>query len=198
LCFVLLLFVIMYNQLLKDHRAQSAASRKAADNLRVAAQASCEQVSAALFADVQSGVGALYRNQRLLQAEAATLQAHTARFARQSERWLALSTALHTALKEMGDVHNWALTVQKDVRWVERELQQTVQANNDKKIALKERREAEVAAVAARAIAGGVAVPLPRSASAAGAATAPAAAAAAAIAVPAHEPHVHGADEELP
>jgi hypothetical protein len=179
----------MYTNLLKEHRAHAAVTRKQADALRAQALGSCEQVSAHLFSEVQAGVGALYRNQRLLQAEAATLQAHTSRFARQSERWLALSSSLHTALKELGDVHNWALTVQKDVRWVEKELQATLQTNNEKKLAIMERRHAEAAAAAqakgaGQAAAAGTsgATPLPHP---------PAAAAA-------EQPHVHGADEELP
>jgi len=178
----------MYNSLVRDHRAKSAAQRKHVDTLRAAALVSCESVTAHLFAEVQGGVGALYRNQRLLQAEAATLQAHTSRFARQSERWLTLSSSLNTALKELGDVHNWALTVQKDVRWVEKELAATVAANNEKKIAIKEKREAELAKRAeeaalaekarAAAKAAGAAAPSPHSQT--------------------HEQHVHGADEELP
>ena len=205
----------MYNAILKEHRAKTAATRKQVEAARHAALHSCEVVSANLYSEVQAGVGAIYANQRLLQVEAAQLQSHTTRFVRQSDRWLALCTALHTSLKELGDVHNWALTIQKDVRWVDRELATVVAENNARKCRIKEKREREMESMeeARRKVGGGGETK--GKPSGATSTTAAAAAAAAPISPPhqtlllqpvqpaassplQHEPHVHGADEELP
>ena len=183
----------MYNQILKEHRAKSAATRKNVEALRAASLQSCEQVTAHLFAEVQAGVGAIYRNQRLLQTEASTLQAHTARFARSSEKWLALSSSLNTALKELGDVHNWSLTVQKDIRWIEREMKLTLEENNEKKIRIKEKRDNEMQQIKDTEDADRRRKEKER-AEAAALATSPATA----LPHPVSEQHVHGADEELP
>lgn len=180
----------MYNALLKDHRAKTAATRKQVDALKAASLQSCELVTAHLFAEVQAGVGAIYRNQRVLQTEAATLQAHTARFVRSSDKWLSLSSSLNTSLKELGDVHNWALTIQKDVRWIDRELAEVVADNNARKTRMQTRREIQIEAEEERR----------RKAGKATAATATAASSTAAHAASSpqqHEPQ-HGADEELP
>lgn len=178
----------MYNALLKDHRSKSAATRKQVEGLKAASLQSCELVTAHLFSEVQSGVGALYRNQRVLQSEASTLQANTARFVRSSDKWLALSASLNTALKELGDVQNWALTIQKDVRWIDRELAEVVAENNDRKNRLQARRQSQLEAEEERR----------RKAGKATNAAAPAAAAAAAVPSPQHHEPQHGADEELP
>jgi hypothetical protein len=131
----------MFNALLKDHRAATAGTRKQLDGLRTQALQSAEVVTHHLFHEVQNGVGLIYKNQRILQAEGATLQAHTTRFAKQSERWLTLSAQLNTSLKELGDVHNWSLTIQKDLRWVEQNLSEVVHANNTTKLAIRTRKE---------------------------------------------------------
>lgn len=131
----------MFNSILKDHRTATAGTRKQLDGLRAQALQSSEVVTHHLFHEVQSGVGLIYKNQRVLQQEAATLQAHTTRFAKQSERWRTLSAQLNTSLKELGDVHNWALTIQKDMRWVEQNLAEVVHANNATKIAIKSKKD---------------------------------------------------------
>lgn len=183
----------MYNAILKDHRVKSASTRKQVDVLKAASLQSCELVTAHLFAEVQAGVGAIYRNQRVLQSEAATLQANTARFVRSSDKWLQLSSSLNTALKELGDVHNWALTIQKDARWIDRELAQVVAENNERKTRMQARRDIQLEAEEERRRKTGKAT--------AAAATAPAAAAPApapAASSPQHHEPQHGADEELP
>ena len=133
----------MFNSILKEHRAKSVQTRKQLDSQRAAALASAELVTHHLFHEVHTGLGLVYQNQRVLANEASCLQAHTNRFAKQSERWLSLSTQLNNSLKELGDVQNWALTIQKDVRWIEHNLQQTLEANNQHKMAIKEKREEE-------------------------------------------------------
>lgn len=134
----------MFNSILKDHRTKTQSTRKHLDHLKHDALVSAEHVTQHLFHDVQNGVGLIYKNQRLLQTEASILQTQTQRFARNSERWLTLSANLNTALKELGDVHNWSLTLQKDIRWIESNLADVVEANHQHKIRLKQRREKEI------------------------------------------------------
>lgn len=186
----------MYNALLKEHRVQASAARRQLDSLRADALQSAERVTQHLFSDVHSGLGAVYRTQRQLAHEAEVLSAHSSRFAKTSERWVSLSQSLHTSLKELGDVSNWALTIQNDVRFIEQQLQHVVEANNARKAANKARRDAEIERrkqAAASPAASSPSVAATPSVSAAAAASSPANSF-----LPPDADHVAGSDEELP
>lgn len=112
----------MFNSLLSVHRSASAHRKEELSRLRAEALQACEVVQANLLSSVHMGVGALYRNQRLLAIEAETLAAHTQRFSAMSERLMKMSYQFNTAMRELGDVNNWALTIEKDMRWIEEKL----------------------------------------------------------------------------
>lgn len=63
-------------------------------------------------------VAQAYLNQKRLDAEAKQLQVGATNFAKQSKQWLELIDGFSSALKELGDVENWAQSIENDMRTI--------------------------------------------------------------------------------
>ena len=61
---------------------------------------------------------AAYNNQRQLEVEAKQLQAHVSRLTRQTSQWISMIENFNQSLKELGDVENWARTIETDMMTV--------------------------------------------------------------------------------
>jgi len=62
------------------------------------------------------GVATAYLNQKRLDSEAKNLNVAANNFSKQTQQWLTLIENFSSALKELGDVENWAKTIEKDMR----------------------------------------------------------------------------------
>jgi len=56
-----------------------------------------------------------YNNQRALENEAKLLQQHVNQMSKQTQQWTAMLDNFNQALKELGDVENWARTIETDI-----------------------------------------------------------------------------------
>jgi len=122
----------MFSSIVKEHRRQHAQQKKDIDVLKQEATASVEAVASVLLDSVNTGVSNVYENQQKLEQEARTLGAQTARFAKQTNRWLAMYHGLNEALKELGDVRNWAQSIETDMNFIAANLENVVDAHAGK------------------------------------------------------------------
>ncbi|EGW12537.1 Biogenesis of lysosome-related organelles complex 1 subunit 1 [Cricetulus griseus] len=67
---------------------------------------------------VEKGVAQAYMNQRKLDHEVKTLQVQAAQFAKQTGQWIGMVENFNQALKEIGDVENWARSIELDMRTI--------------------------------------------------------------------------------
>ncbi|GJQ87365.1 hypothetical protein Trydic_g17409 [Trypoxylus dichotomus] len=113
----------MLSSMVKDHMAKQVAAKESQENKRKEACAAASQLTQALVDHLNVGVAQAYLNQKRLDAEAKQLHASSASFAKQTQQWLNIVELFSSALKELGDVENWAKTIEGDVRLITNALE---------------------------------------------------------------------------
>jgi len=68
-------------------------------------------------------VAQAYLNQKRLDAEAKQLHVGATNFAKQTHQWLQLIDNFSSALKELGNVENWARSIEGDMQVVQQTLE---------------------------------------------------------------------------
>ncbi|ELV12021.1 Biogenesis of lysosome-related organelles complex 1 subunit 1 [Tupaia chinensis] len=89
----------MLSRLLKEHQAKQNERKE-------------------LQGEPKSRVAQAYMNQRKLDHEVKTLQVQAAQFAKQTGQWIGMVENFNQALKEIGDVENWARSIELDMRTI--------------------------------------------------------------------------------
>ncbi|KAM6112333.1 biogenesis of lysosome-related organelles complex 1 subunit 1 [Phoenicopterus ruber ruber] len=125
----------MLSRLLKEHQARQSERRELQERRRREAIAAATRLTEALVDHLNVGaVGAgphprvppcppgrvaqAYVNQRKLDHEVKTLQVQAAQFAKQTGQWITMVENFNQALKEIGDVENWARSIEMDMRTI--------------------------------------------------------------------------------
>lgn len=108
----------MLSRMVKEHQDKQAVLRDKQDKKRKAALASVHKCTNAMVDSLNSGVEKAYENQRKLDREAKTLQSHSVRYVKQTSQWLNLVEGFHKNLKSLGDLEQWAKTIEADMQTV--------------------------------------------------------------------------------
>ena len=82
------------------------------------------------------GVAQAYLNQKRLDAEAKQLHTNATDFAKQTQNWLNLVGSFNATLKDLGDVENWAKTIENDMKTISTTLEYTYKVNREANLAL--------------------------------------------------------------
>ncbi|XP_069761941.1 biogenesis of lysosome-related organelles complex 1 subunit 1 [Narcine bancroftii] len=109
---------VMLSRLLKDHQAKQNERKELQEKRRKEAVAAATCLTEALVDHLNVGVAQAYMNQRKLDNEVKTLQIQAAQFAKQTQQWLGMVDNFNQALKEIGDVENWARSIEMDMRTI--------------------------------------------------------------------------------
>ena len=99
-----------------------------AERLKKEAMESVGAATTAAMDTVNVGVATVWHNQQQLEAEARQLQEQAQRFNTQTGQWLSTFQSFHQALKELGDVENWARTIEADMAFINSSLEQVQSA----------------------------------------------------------------------
>ncbi|XP_071966067.1 biogenesis of lysosome-related organelles complex 1 subunit 1-like [Antedon mediterranea] len=108
----------MLSVMLKEHQVKLAMRKDEQEIRRKEAVASAMLVSEVLTERLNRGVSEAYANEKKLDTEAKKLQNSASQFSRQTIQWLQIIDNFNQALKEIGDVENWATSIETDMRTI--------------------------------------------------------------------------------
>ncbi|KAK5645547.1 hypothetical protein RI129_006847 [Pyrocoelia pectoralis] len=108
----------MLSSMVKEHQVRQSAKKESQENKRKEAVLAASNLTQALVDHLNVGVAQAYLNQKRLDAEAKQLHASAISFSKQTGQWLNLVETFSSALKELGDVENWAKSIEGDVRTI--------------------------------------------------------------------------------
>ncbi|XP_018574569.1 biogenesis of lysosome-related organelles complex 1 subunit 1-like [Anoplophora glabripennis] len=108
----------MLSSMVKEHQAKQAIKKEVQETKRKEACAAANELTQALVNHLNVGVAQAYLNQKKLDAEAKQLHTSATNFSKQTQQWVNLVDSFSSALKELGDVENWAKTIDADIRTI--------------------------------------------------------------------------------
>ncbi|KAL1491539.1 hypothetical protein ABEB36_012121 [Hypothenemus hampei] len=108
----------MLSSMVKEHHAKQNVRKEIQESKRKEACAAAGELTQALVDHLNVGVAQAYLNQKKLDAEAKQLHTSAVTFSKQTQQWLSLVESFSGALKELGDVENWAKTIEGDIRTI--------------------------------------------------------------------------------
>lgn len=109
--------------MVKEHLKEVATRKDEQDRLRKEAIQASNELTNHLVEHLNLGVAQAYLNQKKLDAEAKQLHVQANNFAKQTHQWLNLIENFNQALKEIGDVENWAKSIESDMKVVNSALE---------------------------------------------------------------------------
>ena len=104
--------------MVREHQERQSTLREEQERRRKAALAAVHKCTHAMVDSLNSGVERAYENQRKLDREAKALQSSSARYVKQTTQWLSLVEGFNKSLKGLGDLEQWAKTIETDMRMV--------------------------------------------------------------------------------
>ncbi|XP_065095595.1 biogenesis of lysosome-related organelles complex 1 subunit 1 [Ochlerotatus camptorhynchus] len=122
----------MLSAMIKDHQSRQAARKEEQDRRRKEAILSANELTQNLVDHLNVGVAQAYLNQKRLDAEAKQLHVGATNFAKQTQQWLTLIENFNGSLKEIGDVENWAKTIENDMNVITTALEIAYKTSQEK------------------------------------------------------------------
>ena len=108
----------MLSRVVKEHQERQANLRDEQESRKKAAVASVQRCTTSMVNCLNDGVEQAYENQRKLDKEAKALQSHSAKYVKQTTQWLNLLEGFHKNLKNLGDLEQWARTMEADMQTI--------------------------------------------------------------------------------
>ncbi|XP_022113853.1 biogenesis of lysosome-related organelles complex 1 subunit 1 [Pieris rapae] len=121
----------MLSSLVKEHQAKQSAKRATQEQKRKECISAANDLTQALVDHLNVGVAQAYLNQKKLDAEAKLLHQGAINFSKQTQQWLALVENFSSALKEIGDVENWARSIENDMKIITNTLERAYETTRD-------------------------------------------------------------------
>jgi len=121
----------MLSSLVKEHTSRQAVKKEQQEVKKKEAQAAASQLTTALVDHLNVGVAQAYLNQKRLDSEAKQLHLNATNFAKQTAAWLQMIEGFNASLKELGDVENWARSIESDMRVVSTTLEYSYKVNSE-------------------------------------------------------------------
>ncbi|XP_001360604.3 biogenesis of lysosome-related organelles complex 1 subunit 1 [Drosophila miranda] len=119
----------MLTSMVKEHHKEQVKRKQEQEVRRKEAIEASNELTQSLVDHLNVGVAQAYLNQKRLDAEAKQLHVGATNFAKQTHQWLQLIDNFSGALKELGDVENWARSIESDMLVIQQTLEVAYKAS---------------------------------------------------------------------
>ncbi|KAL4442190.1 hypothetical protein ABPG74_009208 [Tetrahymena malaccensis] len=106
----------MFDGILKEYEKSKKTVEKENELLKKEIKLLSENITKKVLIGVNSDVQVLHSNQKIIEKETKELKSEVSKFYKEVQTWTALYDDLNGALKELGDVVNWAGIVEKEFK----------------------------------------------------------------------------------
>ncbi|XP_014085274.1 biogenesis of lysosome-related organelles complex 1 subunit 1 [Bactrocera oleae] len=113
----------MLTSMVKEYQVKQVKRKQEQEIRRKDVIESSNELTQAIVDHLNVGVAQAYLNQKRLDAEAKQLHVGATNFAKQTQQWLQLIDNFSSALKELGDVENWARSIESDMQIIQSTLE---------------------------------------------------------------------------
>jgi biogenesis of lysosome-related organelles complex 1 subunit 1 len=105
----------MFSDIIRERQENKSALEGVIQKQREVVKEHLGSASEALVDSVNETVSCIFLSQRMIEEETKKLHVEAQKFSKQAGQWLQLLDSFSEALKELGDVENWAKSMERDM-----------------------------------------------------------------------------------
>lgn len=115
---------MMLSSMLKEHQREQEELKNEINTKRIIAERAVDNLTAKSVKELNDGIARAYTNQHKIDNEARKLQTNVCKLAKQTQQWLTTCNNLNGAVKDLGDITTWLNTIENDVKFVTRSVEE--------------------------------------------------------------------------
>eukprot|EP00039_Didymoeca_costata_P026801 m.16692 g.16692 ORF g.16692 m.16692 type:complete len:133 (+) comp5767_c0_seq1:84-482(+) len=105
----------MLSAIVKQHQQEQAELKRKNEESRIEATNAAHSLTKETIASLNEGVVHVFNTQKKLEGEVKHLQTSLVKYTKLSSQWITMVDNFNLALKEIGDVENWAQRIESDM-----------------------------------------------------------------------------------
>ncbi|CAK9304772.1 unnamed protein product [Gordionus sp. m RMFG-2023] len=113
----------MLSNLLKEHQNEIHKYKEDCNKKKLEAIEASKNLVSTIVDNVNESVARAYINQKQIENASKKLQIQINQYIKNTNQWLSLMENFHKSLKEIGDIENWSISIEKDLQFISEKLE---------------------------------------------------------------------------